>query len=107
MYGEFDNYRFRDARDALKSEIWSKAGRIAGHDPDIYRRDSCGRTIRFMDHGKLGQFGWKIDTILPLARGGSTDNFNLQPLHWENHQIKRQHILWMPEFGVSDTQLAS
>ena len=102
MYGEFDGYRFRDARDALKSEVWNKARKIAGHDPDIYRQDSCGRTIRYVDHGKRGEFGWKIDTILPLSRGGSSDSFNLQPLHWQNHQIKRQHFVWTPEFGIAD-----
>ena len=60
-----------------------------------------------MDHGKLGEFGWKVDLVTPLSRGGSDEAFNLQPLHWQNHMIKRQHLIWMPELGVSDTRLAS
>lgn len=107
MYGEFDSYKFRTAGEAMKHEVWQKASKIEGHDPDIYRRDSCGKTIRFVDHGKLGEFGWKVDLITPLSRGGSDEPFNLQPLHWQNHMIKRQHFIWMPELGVSDFRLAS
>jgi len=35
-------------------------------------------------HGTTGQFGWEIDQIRPVAKGGADELGNLQPLQWQN-----------------------
>jgi len=91
-------YPFYNANENLKRSVWNKAAPIAGYDPSIWRRDACGRAMRYSDHGNvLSGYGWEIDHILPVSRGGSDDLNNLQPLYWENNRRKGDSYPWYCE----------
>ena len=42
----------------------------------------------FKFHKQRDTTGWEIDHIKPVARGGSDDLSNLQPLYWETNRNK-------------------
>jgi len=68
--------------------VWRKAQVVPSWDATMYRKDACGAIICFADYGKTTQYGWEIDHVKPVARGGSDDDYNLQPLQWENNRHK-------------------
>lgn len=69
--------------------VWQK-GRIAqGFDPAKWRRDACGALISRAAHGDTeSDFGWEIDHVVAVAKGGSDGLANLQPLQWRNNRAK-------------------
>ena len=69
--------------------VWNKAIPVAGYNPAICRKDMAGAWIVFDAYGDTNSvFGWEIDHKVPLARGGSSNLYNLQPLQWENNRSK-------------------
>jgi len=59
--------------------------------PDSYqgfRKDVCGASMHRTKYGKQEQWGWEIDYIMPVSKGGTDDLSNLRPLQWENNRAK-------------------
>ncbi len=76
---------------ASKKDIeaaWEKARSIRGKNPDVWRKDPAGNTIRKPSYGTQGEYGWELDHIKPKAKGGSDARKNIQPLHWEENREK-------------------
>jgi len=94
-------YPYRNADDKTKSAVWRKGRPITGHDPAIWRSDRCGHTMKYTDHGnENSKFGWEIDHIRPVSKGGSDNLDNLQPLYWENNRKKGDTYPWNCENAV-------
>ena len=73
---------------ATLSMIWAKAQRVQGYNENVYRTDIYGALMCFGQYGQTSQYGWEVDHIVPVARGGSDALSNLQPLYWENNRKK-------------------
>jgi HNH endonuclease len=76
--------------EATKTAVWNKAAVIPGVDPRLRRKDVCGAWIDWLRYGETDRngTGWEIDHIRPVARNGTDDLSNLQPLQWENNRSK-------------------
>ncbi len=69
--------------------VWSKAPIIPKHNQNEFRKDRCGAWIKFTDYGNVNsEYGWEIDHVQPVAKGGTDELKNLQALHWRNNRGK-------------------
>ena len=69
--------------------VWNKARIVEGYNADIIRKDACGAWIVRNQYGiRDSIFGWEIDHVYPLSRGGNDDILNLRPMQWENNVAK-------------------
>jgi hypothetical protein len=78
-------------------EIWSKArlvdkrifeNKYIKESADEFRLDDMGGIMQKGKFGLLGIYGWNVDYILPLPKGGDDNMVNLRPLHWKNITAK-------------------
>lgn len=88
------SYRYSNADEKLKRAVWSKGSPIEGYSPDEWRRDKCGHAMKYALHGSEVEFGWEIDHIKPVAKGGSDELANLQPLFWRTNREKGDNYPW-------------
>jgi hypothetical protein len=81
--------------EAMKLAVWQKGTPIPNFSPAVWRRDMCGRAMKYSDHGnRNSEYGWEIDHIQPVSQGGGDIIFNLQPLQWSVNVHKSDNIYW-------------
>jgi hypothetical protein len=54
----------------------------------LFRKDVCGASMKRDEYGNTKEWGWEIDHIKPVAKGGTDEIENLLPLQWENNRHK-------------------
>ena len=87
-------YPFLEANENLKLAVWRKGTIIPPSngntwDGNAWRFDSYGSVMKYSEHGNRDSvYGWEIDHIKPVAKGGSDELSNLQPLNWKSNAAK-------------------
>lgn len=72
-----------------KIAAWNKARIVEGYDEKLFRKDACGAWIAWNKYGaRDNDYGWEIDHIYPLERGGDNRQENLRALHYRNNISK-------------------
>ncbi len=77
-----------------KDTAWNKADPIKGKNPEVWREDNYGNTIKRGSYGTQGKYGWEVDHKHPKAKGGTDSPRNLQALHWEENRKKSDQYPW-------------
>lgn len=92
-------YPFRRIDESGKRVVWNKGIKISQNgvslDPNEWRRDVYGYAMQYSKHGNTdSEFGWEIDHIKPLSKGGSNFLGNLRPLNWKVNRAKGENFPW-------------
>lgn len=73
---------------SLKDDAWEKAQVIKGKNPDVWRKDARGNTVKYGSYGTYGKYGWEVDHKHPKSKNGTDCKRNLQVLRWSENRSK-------------------
>jgi len=74
-----------------KQEVWLKSNNSTAN----AGKDACGKAIHYNKHGDTdSSYGWEIDHIKPVAKGGTDALSNLQALYWHTNRTKGDEYPW-------------
>jgi hypothetical protein len=73
-------------------KVWEKA--TLDLSAPIFKKDRCGYRMLRDKYGITENYGWEIDHIKPVAKGGTDELKNLQPLYWKNNRSKSDNYPW-------------
>ena len=71
-----------------KNKAWDKAKKVRGKNPETWRKDGHGNTLRYGSYSTQGKFGWELDHKNPKARGGTDSPRNIQALNTKENRKK-------------------
>ena len=86
--------------DSIVDLVWDRATPVDGFNPSIWRKDFADAWICRQQYGKDSFFGWEIDHLRPVSKGGTDALDNLYPLHWRNNNFKSDNY---PNFQTAIT----
>jgi len=73
----------------IPNDVWKKAKDIQTKDGITWGKDYADAWIRYDKYGdRDSDYGWEVDHRKPVAKGGTDDLSNLDPLQWENNVTK-------------------
>lgn len=79
---------------ATVKAVWDKLPLQPERPDGSSKKDVCGTWIQRSAHGTTGTYGWEVDHIKPVAKGGTDDLNNLQALQWETNRKKGDTYPW-------------
>jgi HNH endonuclease len=86
---------------ATVNSVWESTPAVAGVDPAEWRQDAAGAWIRRSDYGLASDYGWEIDHVIPVSRGGLDTPNNLRPLQWRNNRQKSDTYPFLGPWAVT------
>lgn len=72
----------------LIQQVWEKAVKIEGLDPALFRKDACGAIMSRNHFNQDSTFGWVVDHIYPVSKGGDDNLLNLRAMNIANDRSK-------------------